>query len=498
MPCITFFMGCPLKIVYFCNVNMPFIMVKQALETEQKALEINLDDKIYGTFSEIGAGQEVARYFFQVGAAAGTIAKTMSAYDKIYSDQIYGTEASGRYVCESRLYKMLDHEYELMVDRLQQERLDTHFFVFADTVRAVNYQRTIKGDGWLGIRFQLSPNGEPNDIVLHVKMLDNDNQLQQQAIGVLGVNLIHACFHYHENPEVLLESLIDNLRGRVVIDMMRISGPDFEEIDNRWVSLMLVKHGLTNVAIFGPDGRNLHASEFLYKKNVLVVRGSFRPATLVNQDMIKSSWEQFLTREDVETRNSFLLSEITLDNLCQDGDLNDQDFLDRAEVLCSMGQTVVVSNCEQHQKLISYLADYKVQKLGLVTGVRQLLDVINEKYYQNMDGRLLASFGELFTRNVKMYVYPSMQEGSADLMTAENLPVPEGIKFLFRHLLDSGQIVDVQNFNKDNLHIYSKTVLEMLQQDEEGWEKMVPKKVASLIREKCLFGFPCEKMEFEY
>ncbi|MEL6864492.1 MAG: TonB-dependent receptor [Bacteroidota bacterium] len=471
---------------------------RKALETEQKALEINLDDGVYGTFAEIGAGQEVARYFFQVGGAAGTIAKTMSAYDKVYSDKIYGTEASGRYVCESRLYKMLDHEYDLMTTRLQNDRLDTNFFVFADTIAALNYNRTISGDGWLGFRFQLDPDGEPNDIVLHVNMLDNDNRLQQQAIGVLGVNLVYACYRYNEEPEVMLQSLMDNLHGRVSIDMIRITGPNFTTLDNRWLSLMLVKHGLTDVAMFGPDGQNLHPSEFLYKKDVLVVRGSFRPATLVNLDMIKTSWNQFRKDENVDARKAYLLTEITLDNLYADGELDDKDFLDRAELLCALGQTIVISNCEQHQKLISYLSKYRIQKIGLVLGIRELLNIITEKYHQNMDGRLLTAFGELFTRNVKMYVYPAMQEGSEELMTCQNLPIPEGIKFLFRHLLDSQQIADIEGYSADHLHIFSKTVLQMLQSDEEGWEEMVPEKVAKLIREERLFGFPIQQMEFEY
>lgn len=470
----------------------------QALEPEQKALEINLNDKIYGTFSEIGAGQEVARHFFQVGAAAGTIAKSMSAYDKIYSDKIYGLEPSGRYVCESRLYKMLNHEYDLMMERLQNERPETNFFVFADTVSAINYSRTIKGDGWMGLRFQLNPDAEPNELVLHVKMLDNDNRLQQQAVGILGVNLIYACYHYSSNPEVLLLSLLDNLQDRAMIDMVRLSGPDFEEVDNRWVSLMLVKHKLSEVAMFGPDGKNIHASEFLYKKNVLVVRGSFRPATVVNLDMIKSSWEQFKKDPDVDSRKAFLLTEITMDNLCSQGSLDEKDFLDRAELLNALGQTVVISNCQQHQKLTAYLSDFKVQKLGMVLGVREMLDIIDEKYTQNADGRLLSSMGELFTRNVKMYVYPMMQEGSSELMTCQNMPVPEGIKFLFQHLLNSGHIVDITGFNEENLHIFSKEVLNMLQKNEIGWENMVPKKVARLIKEKFLFGFPCERLEFEY
>ncbi|GJM31136.1 MAG: hypothetical protein DHS20C18_01370 [Saprospiraceae bacterium] len=472
--------------------------MRQLLETEQKALEINLNDAIYGTFAEIGAGQEVARYFFQVGGAAGTIAKTMSAYDKIYSDNIYGPEPSGRYVCEARLYKMLDHEYELMHSRLQNERLDTNFFVFADTVSAINFQRTIKGDGWLGIRFQLDPDGEPNDIVLHVRMLDNDNQLQQQAIGILGVNLIYACFQFNNNPEILVQSLVDNLRGRVKIDMIRITGPEFEHIDNRLLSLWLVKHGLTEVAMFGPDGRNLHASEFLYKRDVLVVRGSYRPVTLVNQDMIKTSYQQFRSESKVNPKKTILLTEITMDNLCTDGELDERDFLDRAELLNTLGQTVVISDCEQHQKLISYLADYRVQQLGLVVGVRPLLDMINAKYYENMDDRLLAAFGELFTRNVKLYVYPAMQEGSAELMTAHNLPIPEGVKFLYRHLLDNRQIVDVEGYDVDLLHIFSKQVLTMLRNGDSEWEKMVPTKVAKLIKEKYLFGYPCEILEFEY
>lgn len=473
-------------------------MARQALETEQKALVINLDESIYGTFAEIGAGQEVARHFFQVGAAAGTIAKTISAYDKVYSDKIYGPEASGRYVCESRLYKMLDHECALMDERLQNERPNTNFFVFADTVSAINYQRTIKGDGWLGIRFQLGPNDEYNEIVIHAKMLDNDNQLQQQAIGILGVNLIYGCYFYHENPEVLLESLIDNLQGRITIDMIRVKGPSFEGLDNRLLCLMLVKHKLTDVAIFGPDGRSLHASEFLYKKNVLVVRGSYRPPTLVNLDMIKSSFEQFRNEPEVDARKTYLLTEITLDNLKSDGEVDEKDFMDRATLLCALGQTVVISDCEEYQKIISYLSDYRVQKLGLVIGVRQLLDVINQKFYNNQDGRLLAAFGELFTRNVKMYVYPAMQEGSEELMTSQNLPVPEGLKFLYQHLLDSHQIEDILKYKEENLHIFSASVLEMLRNDEEGWEGMVPEKVANLVKEECLFGFPFKQMEFEY
>lgn len=469
-----------------------------ALEPEQKALEINLDAKIYGTFAEIGAGQEVARYFFQAGAAAGTIAKTMSAYDKVYSDEIYGPEPSGRYVCETRLYKMLDHEYELLVQRLEKHRPNTCFFAFADTVAAINFTRTIKGDGWLGVRFQTDPNGEPNDLVIHVKMLDGDNRLQQQAVGILGVNLIYAVFRYQKNYEELLLSLMDNLRGRVHIDMVRLTGPGFAHIDNRLLSLKLVEFEMTDVAMFGPDGKNLHASELLYKKYALVVRGSFRPVTLVNQDMLRTSYDQYRSEKEVDASKVVTLTEITLDNLKAQGDLDEKDFIDRVELLCAMGQTVMVTNCEQHQRLIQYLEDYKVKQLTMVVGVKVLLDMINAKYYQHMDGSLLSAFGELFTNHVKFYVYPALQEGSSELMTAQNLPIPEGIKFLYKHLLDSTQIVDIADPHPEVLHIYSQDVLEMIQSDTEGWRSMVPNKIAAIIQDKCLFGFPYQQLEFEY
>lgn len=473
-------------------------MKRQLLETEQKALEINLDDKVYGAFAEIGAGQEVARYFFQVGASSGTIAKTVSAYDKVVSDKIYGIQGTGRYVCESRVYKMLDHEYSLMQERLDTERPDTCFFAFADTVAAINFSKTIKGDGWLGIRFQLDPQGAPNDLVVHARMLDQDNKLQQQAIGILGVNLLYACYRYKHDPELMIESLLDGLRGRVSVDMVRLTGPDFENVDNRWLSLMLVKHKLTDVAIFNSDGQNIHASEFLYKKHVMVVRGSFRPATLVNMDMIKSAFQQFRQDTPVESNKTYLLTEITMDNLCSEGELNVKDFLDRADLLCAMGQTVVISNCQKQNKLIDYLSEYKVQRLGLVIGIQELLKMMSNTFLENQEKSLLAAFGDLFTQKVIYYVYPALQEGSGEVLQCNDLPIPEEITFLYQHLLGSKQIRDILGYKPEVLHIFSTQVLQMIQNDEEGWERMVPEKVAALIKEKCLFGFPYERMEFDY
>lgn len=465
-------------------------MIRRVLETEQKALEINLDDQIYGAFAEIGAGQEVARHFFQVGAAAGTIAKSMSAYDKTVSDEIYGSEqkGSGRYVCESRLYKMLGHEYQLMENRLRTVRPDQTFFAFADTVAAINFQKTIKGDGWLGLRFQLKANSEPNDLIVHVRLLDNDNRLQQQAVGILGVNMVYACHRFNKDPEVLIQSLMDNLHGRIAIDMIRLEGPDFVHLDNRLVCLWVVRNGLSSIAIFGPDKRSVHAGEFLYKKSILIARGSYRPTTLVQQDMIKNAYEQFRAEPDVDPEKTFLLTEISLDNLQAEGTLDERDFIDRADMLCELGQTVVVSNYAQHKKLIAYFSDYKVQRIGLAMGVRKLRNILNETCERHPDN-LLGAFGELFPRNVRFYVYPARNPESEQLITAQNLDVPKDIHFLYHYLLDNRNIVDIQHFNSDILDIYHKDVLKMIQEDIPGWEEKVPEEVARLIKEKRLFGY---------
>jgi hypothetical protein len=463
-------------------------MSHPVLEPEQKALEINLDEPIYGAFAEIGAGQEVARHFFQVGAAAGTIAKSMSAYDKIVSDDIYGPEllGKGRYVCESRLYKMLDHEYGLMETRLRAQQPDRTFFAFADTVAAINYSKTIKGDGWLGLRFQLKPDSAPNDLILHVRMLDQDNRLQQQAVGILGVNMIYACFRYHLEPETLLKSLMDNLRGRVMIDMVRIKGPDFQWVDNRMVCLWMVKNELSSVAIFGPDGNSMHAGEFLYKKSILIARGSYRPPTLVQEDMIQHSYDQFRAESDVDPDNAYFLTEITLDNLMADGELDERDFMDRAQLLCGLQQTVIISNCVQHKKLISYFSDYKVKSIGLAMGVRKLKSIITETWELN-PGHILGAFGELFLQNVRFYIYPAKDEASGQVLTSRTIEIPAAIRFLYEHLLENRNIVDIVAYNPDILTIYHKEVLRMIQQGEPGWEKFVPGAVARLVKAKRLF-----------
>ena len=467
-------------------------MQQQFLEAEQKALEINLDNRIYGTFAEIGAGQEVARYFFQAGAAAGTIAKTMSAYDKTYSDEIYGAEPTGRYVCESRLYKMLDHEFRLLVDRLGDTRGDTNFFAFADTVSATNYAKTIPGDGWLGLRFQTSPGTPPNDLVIHVKMLDNDNRLQQQAVGILGVNLIYACFFLSHDMDLLLRSLNNGLENRVMIDMIRLNGPSFAEIDNRALSFKLVKLGLSDVAMFDANGVNIHPSEFLYRKNVLIIRGAFRPITWASYDIVRSSHEQFLQDENLQKDEVKVLTEITLDILKEKGEASESDFLERATALNHIGLTVCITNCGNQQMLIKYMEDFKVPRIGLALTAGFMARYIDETIAKFRGGKLLEGLSGMFPGNVRLYVYPSRFPGSKELMNARAIKIDPDMKYLYEHLLATRQIVDIEAYKKSDLKISAGKVLKMIQEDDTKWEKYVPEKVISLIKEKSLFGYKAD------
>jgi len=471
----------------------------KALEPEQKALEINLDNGIYGSFAEIGAGQEVARYFFKVGAAAGTIAKTMSAYDKTFSDAIYGPEETGRYVCETRVFKMLDREYKLMETRLSNEMPDTCFFAFADTVSTINYSRTIDGHGWLGVQFQLQPRGKPNTIVLHINLQDKSAILQQQAIGILGVNLVYAAFKYFEHPEILIRSLLENLRGRLQVDMIHIEGPQFANLDNRLLSLYLVKHRLSPVAMFNESHRNVHGSEFLYKKQLLLAPASFKPYTRVHEDMLNRGFAQFVNdQHNNPGKGAVLLAELPFEDLLSHGEVDDRDFLNRAELLNGLGYTVVVSDWPSYKQLVSYFYAFRVVSLGIIMGVRRLMDFMHNTYEKNAHIGLLSVTGELFDGQIKVYLYPARQEGSDQLLTSANLPVPEGIRFLYRHLLDCHQIEDIKDPAEHQLHIFSSQVYNKIKADEPGWESMVPEAVEKIIKSKYLFNYPVRRLNFNY
>ncbi len=467
-------------------------MERVILSSKQKALRINLDPSIYGTFAEIGAGQEVVRHFFRSGGASGTIAKAMSAYDKDFSDAIYGPEEKNRYVCEPRLYKMVNHEYKLIEDRLDRSKHPSKkFFAYANTVATIDFHKRYQGHGWMGVKFQTSAEKEPNEIILHVQLHENEASLQQETTGVLGVNMIYGCYFYYQNPREYLQSLYDNLsRDQIEIDMISMSGPDFEKVDNRLLSLALVKNGMTDAVIFSPDGKNLQPADLLYKKNILAIRGSFRPVTKVNIDMIINGYNKFVTEKRVDSEKLQVLFEITLNNLRAEGDIDEQDFLDRADILCSLGQTVLISNYQEYYKLIQYFSTFTKNRMGLIMGINNMVELFNEKYYRDLNGGILEAFGILFTRDLKVYLYPSHgDEAKKDLINSRNLPVHPRLRPLYDYLIDNGRIVDLDDFDPEVLDIHSREVLRMIKKGESGWEKMVPNYVDVMIKKDRLFGY---------
>lgn len=460
------------------------------LTTKEKALQLNLDPKIYGTIAEIGGGQEVASHFFKAGAASGTIAKTMSAYDMTFSDAIYGK--SPRYVCEDKLDKMLSREYNLLSQRLTQRAKRSTFFAFANTVETLNFTKTNEGHGWVGIRFQKHPNSEPNNCVLHVMLKDNDAQMQQMLLGMLGVNLIHACYH-HAEPEEIILGLRDNLsHDRMEIDMFRIEGPDFHHVDNRLMSLLLVKHGLTHATMFGPKGNVMQASEVIYKKNVLVLRGRFRPVTMVNVDMMLTGLRAFLKEKDVTKDSMISLTELTLNDLTLEGEIDETDFLDRVDLLCSLGQTVLISNYQEHYKLASYLAKYtRKKRIGIICGTSNLERIFDESYYVNLNGGILEAFSRLFGSNVKLYVYPALGAGDK-IITSKDFEPAGHLKGLYQFFKANQQISDIEGANLDQIYIMADEVLKMIKSDSPGWENFVPRRVSEIIKKQHMFDFPFE------
>lgn len=468
-------------------------MEREILSIKRKALRINLDQNIYGTFAEIGAGQEVVRNFFQVGGASGTIAKAMSAYDMTFSDAIYGSEGAGRYVSEPRLHKMLDHEYDLLNERLQHDKYDNkRFFVFSNTCTTLNYKKDNDPHGWMGVKFQLHPDGEANEVIIHVRLKGTDSLYQQRVIGGVGTNLLFACYWYHDQMEDFLDSLMDNLStDQLEIDMIRVKGPDFKNVDNRLLALLLVKKRFTDGTIFGSDKEVFQPKDVLYKKNVLCLRGRFRPVTKVNEDMMKCGVEYY-RKEVGNTDDLIVLSEITLNNLSGDGEFDTKDFLDRADILCGLGHTVMISNCHKHDVLINYLNRCKPQRIGIILGILNIVELFNEKYYKNAEGELLHYFGEIFMHNTRMLVYPYQPEKNRSVITTNNLEVPDSLKFLFQHLKQNKFLIDIEGYDESVLQIFSPKVIQMIKTGEAGWEEMVPDTVADIVKERCLFDYPCE------
>ncbi len=487
-------------------------MRNELLTTNRKALTINLDFAKYGTFAEIGAGQETARYFFQAGASAGTVAKSISAYDMNFSDEIYGK--SGRYVSEERLNRMVQYEFDLLKERLAEPRgSESTFFAFANTVAAKSYRGTHDCHGWLGIRFQAAPGGEPNDIVLHVRMLDKENVQQQEALGVIGVNLIYGAFYYRDDPVKLIRSLLDNLGpARIEVDLIRFTGPAFAHLNNRLLNLQLIQQGLTRAVMFTPDGKVAQSSEVLYKKAVLVERGSFRPVTLVNVDMLTMARKQFGEEPEVQGEKVVVLTEITMRNLLADGEVDDADFLARVDLLGALGYHVLVSDYPEYYRLATYFRRYTKSMVGIVLGVNNLVEVFDERYYENLEGGILESFGRLFRNTVRLYVYPMRRDAlerfitidqsmgekrnpsppdleSHEFVTADNLQVFPHLRHLYRHLRFNQFIVPLDEFHPNLPQASSRQLLREIRAGDQSWEKAVPPETVQMIKQRQLFGF---------
>lgn len=458
---------------------------------KNKVLRVNLNDNIYGTFAEIGAGQETVRHFFRAGGASGTIAKAMSAYDKDFSDAIYGVEDDGRYVTEKRLKKMLSHEMKLIEDRISRyKQPDKIFFTYANTVATIDFAKKYKGHGWVGIKFQITPDGEFNEIILHVRFHENDARLQQLTLGTLGVNLIYGAFYKHNNPKNLLRYLYDHIdKDQIEIDTINFSGPQFEGVDNRLMSLQLVKNGMTEAVMFDSRGNNILPAALLYKKNVLALRGSFRPVTKVNMDMYKKALAMFVEANRVNEKKTEPIFEITLSNLRAEGDIDEEDFMARARLLGSLGQTVMISNFKEYYRVVEYFSNFTKERMGLVMGVNNLVDIFDTSYYRHLSGGILEAFGKLFFKDLKVYLYPMLDAKTGQTTTSDNLKVHPRMKELYKFFKHNGKVIDIENNDPTIANIFSREVLRMISDGEDGWEEMLPEGTAELIKSRNLFGY---------
>ena len=390
---------------------------------------------------------------------------------------------------------MLTHEIELMEDRLSRAKHpEKLFFSYANTVATIDFAKKFKGHGWVGMRFQLDPLEDYNEIVLHIRFKQTDARLQQETLGILGVNLIYGAFYMNDRPKELLKSFYDNLdKDQIEIDMINFSGPRFMYVDNRLMSLQLVKNGMTDAVMFGPDGNNLLPAQVLYKKNILALRGSFRPVTKVNMDMFENAQKMFLKEKTVSEKNAKIIFEITLANLRVEGEINERDFLDRAELLCSLGQNVMITNFQEYYKLVEYFAQFTKARMALAMGVYNLVQIFDEKYYRHLSGGILEAFGKLFFKDLKVYLYPLKDQDTGEFITSDTLKVHPRMKELYKFFKYNGKMLDIENFNPEILDIFSRNVLQMIANGEEGWEEMIPNRVSELIKDHRLFGYSRRK-----
>ncbi len=459
----------------------------KTIKTEQKALEINLDDTKYGTLVEIGAGQEVARQFFSAGAAAGTVAKTMSAYDMKISDMIYGK--AGGYVSRERLEQMLNREFRLLHERLTETRpSNTQFFSYAATVTAKSFKQKNECHGWIGVQAQLYPGAPASEIILHARMLDQDNQTQSEALGILGVNLLYGLFNYKDNPKWIIDSLLDNLgRQRIEIDMINFSGPYFTDTDNRLMNLHLVRSWSCRAVMFDASGVSIPPASALRKKDVLVMRGSFKPPTKVHLDMNESAVKEFKKSGNLSGRGILNVAEITMSELTNDEEQDDASFLARVDLLAKLGFHVLLSDYVRFFSLRAWLRNYTNSRIGIILSVHDFDQLFNEDYYDGLEGGVLSAMGQLFCDDTNVYVYPI--KINDDIVSLDNVEVTPNLIYLLEHLKANKKLLAIEDYNVDNLHILSRELIKKIPKGRGEWEQCLPEEIAKEIIEKNLFGY---------
>jgi hypothetical protein len=459
------------------------------LSTKEKSVQINLHSNYYGSVAEIGGGQETARHLFQAGGASNTIAKSVSAYDKSFSDYFYNDGTPARYVAEYRLHKMVDYEYNELITILDKKN-DQKFFAFANTVETLNFAKTNQGNGWLGIAVEGSDRYQPNSIFIHVKLHENDTLLQQYTLGTLGINLIHGGLFHPEDPRKVLLSLLDNLdTERVEVDYFFVEGPDFGWYDNRLLNLLLVSNNMTPAIMFDQSGHIQQPSDMLYKKNVLLMRGFFRPINNLGLEFIDDSLSIFKRDEDYKPDNTISFCEISLKNLMSDEKLDEKDFLSRVELLNLMGQNVMVSNFYRYFKLVDYFAQFKMIKLRIVVGLPTFDKILDGGQYTDLRGGLLEAMGTLFQKNVKMYLYPYTNTNTGDVIYPEDAHFSNENVLLWKYLIETKKILILKGISTKNLKITSVYISELLENADPLLTEYVPRKVADYIQKNKLFGY---------
>jgi len=459
------------------------------LSTKEKSVHINIDSKYYGAIAEIGGGQETARHLFQAGGASNTVAKSISAYDKLFSDHFYNQGAPSRYVAEDRVKKMVDYEYGELIEILDKKN-SQKFFAFANTVETLNFTKTNQGNGWLGIAVEGSDRHHPNKIFIHVKLHENDTLLQQYTLGTLGINLIYGGLFQWEDPRKILLSLLDNLdTDRVEVDYVYVEGPDMDWVDNRLLNLMLVSNDMTPAIMFDQTGKVQQPGDMLYKKNVIVLRGYFRPINNLGMEFIEDSLVNFKRDEDYKSDNTIAFCEISLKYLMQNEKVDEKDFLHRVDLLNMMGQSVMISKFYRYFQLVKYFAQFKLIKLRIVVGLPTFDKILDKSNYTDLRGGLLEATGALFQENVKVYLYPYIDMNSGKVIYPEDSHFSEENSLLWQYLNVTKKILILKSIPPKNLEISSEYIAKLIENGDESLINYVPEKVFQHIKDNKLFGY---------